>query len=752
MILPAVLGLALASLTFDGGEELPSDAGVEPTPVLDAGVELVSADSAPPDVADAGVLPEAQPAPAQFDTLVVATRETQTAGSVHVITSRQLQRFELDDPHAVLRSAPGVYSRGEDGVGLRPNVGMRGVNPDRSKKITLMEDGVLLAPAPYAASAAYYFPLITRMVSVRVLKGPTAIIHGPHTVGGAVELVTRDIPGGESGGLDLALGEYGYGKLHGHFGFSGERTGVVVEGVHLRSSGFRLLDGGGDTGFRRNEWMVKVQHQPELPGGTHRFGLKLGYSDEVSNETYLGLTDEDARAAPSRRYLSSFMDRMAWVRTQLVASHRLTREDLVWSTQVYRQDFDRTWRKVNGFRGADIRDVLARPEGARNAIFYADLTGTGDASSVAETLLVGPNHRTFVSQGIQSSVRFTFPTGPVRHAVEAGARYHYDEVKRVHSQDGFLMTGGVLVPDGQPTEVTADNRASAYALALHAMDVVSLGPVTVSPGARVELIRTVFADALGDGTTVSTRAVLVPGIGVHWQALPALGAFVGVHRGFSPAAPGPTVSPPESSANFEAGVRFTPGRTRLEVIGFFNDYQNLTSICTLSSGCREERLDSQLDAGRAHVLGVELQGEHVLKGPWGLSFPLSATYTFTRSELLDPFSSEEWGEVAAGDELPYVPEHQLAAQGSLEAERWGVSVQVSYAGRMRELPGQGEEGLFTDAQLTLDATAKVKPFEWLEVYFNARNLLDARPIVARRPFGARTLAPRWLQAGVKLSF
>jgi Fe(3+) dicitrate transport protein len=175
-----VLALLLATPTLAQEEDAgrgDDDAGLTPDePTADAGVV--------PDlfVADAGVAPlevslaqpdagEAEPPPPpQRETVVVGTPETRTAGSAHTINGARLKRFELDDPAAVLQAVPGVQVRGEDGFGLRPNLGLRGANPDRSKKVTLLEDGVLLGPAPYSAPAAYYFPLVTRMDAVRDRK------------------------------------------------------------------------------------------------------------------------------------------------------------------------------------------------------------------------------------------------------------------------------------------------------------------------------------------------------------------------------------------------------------------------------------------------------------------------------------------------------------------------------------------------------------------------------------------------------
>ena len=236
------------------------------------------------------------------------------AGSAHVVGEEDLEALEQDNIERVLEGVPGVTTRSEDGFGLRPNIGMRGANSDRSAKVTLMEDGVLFAPAPYAAPSAYYFPMSTRLVGVEVFKGPAATRHGPNTVGGAINLRTRAVPDDVDARVDLAAGLYGTTKVHAYGGFSSGRAGLLVEAVNLRSEGFKELDGGGPTGFDKNEAMVKGFFEPSA---SHRLELKLGYSDEVSHETYLGLTASDLEASPYRRYAASGAGLMDLSRTQV---------------------------------------------------------------------------------------------------------------------------------------------------------------------------------------------------------------------------------------------------------------------------------------------------------------------------------------------------------------------------------------------------------------------------------------------------
>jgi Fe(3+) dicitrate transport protein len=691
---------------------------------------------------------------------IAGTKLGRTPGSAHFISSKQLERQELDDPHAVLAQVPGVYTRGEDGLGLRPNIGIRGVNPDRSKKVTLLEDGLLFGPAPYSAPAAYYFPLMTRMYQVKVIKGPAAIAYGPQTVAGAIDLVTRPVPTETSAYLDIAGGQYAYGKGHGWFGWSDPegKVGFLVEGVHLRTEGFKELPDDSDTGFYRNEWMVKAFFDPDPSAAVrNELRLKLTFSNEASNETYLGLTDADFEANPDRRYGASKLDRMVNYRTSFVATHVLEPSpDFTITTNVYRHDYARTWRKVNAFRGAAVFDVLRRPEAPANAIYYAVLRGEADSSTTNETILIGPNQREFVNQGIETRARLNVQTGPVAHRIEYGLHLHHDRIDRRHSQDGFLTIAGDLVPDGTPTEVTAYNRESTDAISLHAIDAITWNRFTLTPGVRVEVMQSASLDrATGVETRGKTQAVM-PGIGAWVGITEDLGVLAGVYRGYSPPAPGQDDAEPESSTNFEGGARYSKGPARAEAIAFYNDYSNLTDICTLSSGCVEENLDTQFDAGEARVYGLEAYLAHEIPAGKAVRFPVSASYTLTYAEFLNAFQSQDpiFGNVEAGYEIPYVPRHELNLQAGVETDRAGGLVSGSYVAAMREEAGDlpFDESLVTDEQFTMDVGAWVKVLKPLTVYANLRNILDGRFIVSRRPFGARPNAPRWLQIGAKATF
>lgn len=696
---------------------------------------------------------------ADLDVIVESDNGVPTvAGSAHLIDEAQLERFEHDDIHRVLAEVPGVYVRGEDGFGLRPNIGIRGAASERSAKLTLLEDGIPFAPAPYAAPAAYYFPQTTRLVGIEVFKGPAATQHGPHTIGGAINLRTRAVPrDGPAAAIDLAGGQYGSLKGHGWVGVGSDRGGVLVELVQLTSQGFKTLDDGGPTGFDRTEGMVKgrlVVHESDR--ATDTLELKLGVSRERSNETYLGLHRDDWEATPYRRYASSALGLMAWERTQaeLSWSHRVGRSLSV-RTTAYHHALQRSWAKLNRFAdGPDLHDLLAGPDSGLGAVYLAILRGEADSSSDDERLLIGTNDRRFYSGGLQSVARWQLGADePVGARAEFGVRVHHDAVARLHTEDAYDMRDGVLVSSGLDTVTNVDLDTTATALAAHTHWDIRMRRLHVEPGLRVEHVRTTYDNPPKDEAQSQARTYVMPGLGVLGNIGEHLDVFAGVHRGFSPVAPGqPADTRAEVAVNAEAGARVHRYDLRIDGSLFVSDYGNLTGQCSIAGGCDDEDLDRQYNAGSVLIGGAELAVSDVIPLAPGWTLPLGGSYTWTESAFKSSFDSNfpQFGAVAAGDVLPYVPRHQGSARVGVAHERGTVDLSTELRGGMHDAAADPTDEPEVPALFLLHAAASTRITGRLWVYGTVRNVTDQQTIVSWRPVGIRAAAPRQVMIGVKV--
>lgn len=680
-------------------------------------------------------------------------------GSAYLVDEEFLNALEYDDAGRVLKLVPGVYIRDEDGFGLRPNIGLRGANSDRSKKIALMEDGVLFAPAPYSAPAAYFFPLLTRMTGLEVFKGPAAVAYGPHTIGGAVNLVSRSVPGSTQAVIDVAGGQRLYGKAHGAVGSSvrlGTGTfGALVEAVHLRSDGFKELDAGGATGFGKNEAVLKLKYERDPAAEVYQWlELKATYSDERSNETYLGLTDGDFNENPQRRYFVSRDGLMEFRRGALQLTHVVELGDgLDIRSSIYRSDLERTWGRLATLGGASLLDVLY--SGDENAI--ALLAGDRASEGMEDVFGFVTNERVYYSMGAQSALHYDVSTGGIDHTLTLGFRAHQDQVRRFHTDEGRVVTGEGFVSDGSEAEVIVHNVDRTTAYSVYLTDEIQWHDLTLTPGVRAESIGWRRRNRLTRATVVDRYSVLLPGAGAYYRLTPSFGILGGVHRGFSPVAPGSEDAEPEFSVNYEAGARYQDRRLQAEVVGFFNDYSNLTNVCSFSGGCSEDLIDRQFNAGEVNVYGAEGSLRYDTPIGAGLTLAGGVTYTFTDSEFLEGFDSADpqFGSVDPGESLPYVPTHQGSVDAALRTDRWGVNVVVSYVGEMRETADEQDPvfgSLLTDEQTIVDVGGSVRLFDGAELYLRADNLFNQQNIVSRRPFGARPGRPFSLFAGLRYAW
>ncbi|NOS88319.1 MAG: TonB-dependent receptor plug domain-containing protein, partial [Methylococcaceae bacterium] len=147
---------------------------------------------------------------------VLAEPETisRSVGSGTSLSATALFASHAANVNEVLRKVPGVYVRDEEGLGIRPNIGIRGMNPFRSTKVLFLEDGLPLNFAPYGDNDIYYHPPVERYDRIEVMKGAELTQYGPQTLGGAVNYITPAPPGKMGGYASFTGGTRDY--LFGH--------------------------------------------------------------------------------------------------------------------------------------------------------------------------------------------------------------------------------------------------------------------------------------------------------------------------------------------------------------------------------------------------------------------------------------------------------------------------------------------------------------------------------------------------------
>ena len=706
-------------------------------------------------------------APLRMDPLRVLLKRTRMVGdplgageipgSVHVLVAEDLDSpaFVFDNIHDFLRQVPGVNIQEEDGFGLRPNIGLRGTGAERSSKITLMEDGVLIAPAPYAAPSAYYFPVAGRMEALEVRKGSSQVRYGPRTIGGALNLVSASIPDRLTWFAEGSGGEYGTLQGHARAGASGSRLGWLVEAYSLQSGGFKELPSGASTGFDVDDFMAKVRVNSNRSGGSYQeLELKLGYTGEESDETYLGLTDEDFGRNALARYPASGADLMEADHSQIQLRHFWAGANMDVTTTAYRNNFSRNWYKLQSVLGTNISNVLGAPEDHTSALGI--LKG---GSSDPDALRVRANNREYFAQGVQSSLGLTLG----RHEMELGARFHQDEEDRFQWEDGFQMFDGSLRLTSAGEPGSQSNRvSSATAVAVFLQDEISLGPWTIMPGIRFEHIKFKRLDYAGDdpartsptATRVNRIRAWIPGVGLSYRRR-ALSVFGGVHRGFGPPGPGADEDTrSESSVNYEVGVRWRRSGLAAEATGFLTSYGNILGQATLATG--GDGSGQAFNGGSARVAGIEASMDYDLA--WAARgvtrVPLRLAYTFTRASFRSGFVSDydPWGTVEAGDRLPYLPGHQLNGSIGYDRSAWSVSISMNASGAMRTQAGLGPipEGQGTDSFVVFSASGRVRVGERGTLFAGLQNFTNQIHSVARRPAGLRPGLPRTLVAGFRV--
>jgi Fe(3+) dicitrate transport protein len=673
-------------------------------------------------------------------TRLAATPETveRLPGSVGFVDRETLEKSHVFGFGEALRKVAGVHVRDEEGFHLRPNIGIRGLNPTRSTKTLLLEDGIPLTYAPYGDNASYYHPPVERYESIEILKGSGQIAFGPVTVGGTINYLTPDPPAKPALSATVAAGDREYFNGYVSGGSTFGSTGVLIAYGRKEGDGSRE-----NTHSELNDLYAKVG---TFLSDRQSLTLRANFYGEDSQVTYSGLRQDEWEEDPRQNPFAN--DAFRGRRYGFSATHGLQLgRGAALTTSAYVSRFARDWWRQSSNSGQ-------RPNDASDP-------ACGGMENLDTTCGNEGRLRRYRTIGLEPRLHFGWRLGALESDAEVGLRAHFeDQDRRQENGETPRARSGRLVEDNE-------RRNDAYSAFV--ANRFLLGRWTVTAGSRLEHVRYERTNELLGVSGRADLTQLVPGFGVTWAVDGSTTLFAGVHRGFAPprtedvisnATGGVVELDAELSWNAEAGVRSLPlPGVGLEATLFQMDYENQIVPASVAGGLGAaltnggETLHRGAELGLRADSGTVFRSLHNVFGRIAYTWVPTAEFRGVRTSNVPGFS----GVSVSGNRLPYAPEHTLTATLGYESPSgWMISVEAvalseQFADDLNTVApsADGQRGLLPGSTIWNLVAEVPIPSLRSTLFAAVKNAFDRTSIVDRSR-GILPGSPRLVQAGVRV--
>lgn len=678
-------------------------------------------------------------------------------GSATVLNSREIRLTAPLTANEVLRKVTGVNVVDEEGAGLRLNISIRGLDPDRSRNVLMLEDGVPIALGPYGEPEMYFSPPIDKMSGVEILKGSGQILYGPQTIGGIVNFFTADPPSQEITRIKISGAKGGFFSGFGTYGNTIGKTGFLISYLHKRA------DNLGPTHFKLNDLSAKIRF--ELNSKSN-IGLKLGYYDEQSNSTYIGLTQTMYNKGNQDFVRMSPYDNLPIKRLSASATHQFEFNDNIsLKTTAFAYTTTRDWQRQD----FSFSSTAANQTG----VFWGDPAVSNGAVYMLNS--TGNRNRQFEVAGVEPRLSVKHNLFNIKNVLETGARYLYEK-----ADEQFIAGSNANTAKG----ILRDKEVrTGYAFSAYAQNRFDLNKkLSVNAGLRLEnfdyereILRGRYringVNVIRDTSILAkdNTMALIPGAGINYSANDQINLFAGVHKGFAPprikdaiTATGiPYNLDAELSTNYELGARIKlKDYFNAELTGFVLDFKN--QIIPVSNSSGNSNASGVVNGGQTLHKGIEA-GFQI---DFGKMSGLKNSYTFESSITVQSSEYNNDRFISVNGNIVNVKENKLPYSANLMVwnaaginlqNGFGFRVSGNYIGSQftdeinsEAASANGRTGKISSRYI-IDANAYYRiPKTNASLNLSVKNLTDQRYISSRRPEGIRVGLPRLITAGFEI--
>lgn len=651
--------------------------------------------------------------------------------SATVVTHQELESSHVMTTSEALRKVPGVVTRDEEGMGMRPNISIRGLNPTRSTKVLLLEDGIPLAYAPYGDNASYYYPTIDRFSTIEVLKGANQIKFGPQTIGGVINHITPNAPEKFGGHVSLTAGNRDYLNTKVNVG----GNGMLLDYTHKQGEGAR-----DNTEHNVDDLNFKVT---KAIGDDHAVTLRANYFSEDSQVSYTGLTRAEYNNFGGD-YNPFKHDDFEITRygTSLTHDWQINTNALL-TTNVYYSHFDRDWwrQQSNSSAGNIAAGAGCAAVGAGR---IAGLKVDTDTCLGNQGRL-----RTYETYGVEPRLSLNHDLG----LLEMGVKAHYEDQSRKQKNG--------TSPTARTGTLAENNLRETNAYSGFVSNRFDIGDFSITPAVRYEHVENKRKNRLTGAQGEATLHEWVPGISFAYTPNTQYTFFAGVHEGFAPPRTEDLISntggsvdvDAEESTNYEVGFRAQPSKHfSLETTAFYNDFDNLIAVGSVASNVA-------LSQGKATFAGLELLGRYEFDN--GMYTRVAYTW-LPVAEQDSPFRNVSTKAIVGGSESgnrqPYAPKNTVTAALGYKVGNWDAMIEAVHVGRQyadfaetKAVDATGQFGEISSYTIYNAAVNYKLPEYKTTLFLVGKNIFDKDYIVDRTR-GILTGMPALVQVGARYDF